>query len=85
MRRCLGDGGDSYFVRQYEAVDPIYPTVPMSLRVQSNPLRAMLCIDLIQVCVDTRSYPLDRTASLSLQSFTAFLAPRGHSDISFRY
>ena len=30
--------------------------------------------------VDTRSYPLDRTASLSLWSFKAILAPRGHSE-----
>ena len=31
--------------------------------------------------VDTRPYPLDRTASLSLQSFKAILAPRGHSEV----
>ena len=32
------------------------------------------------ICVDTRSHPLDRTASLSLQSFKANLAPWGHSE-----
>ena len=31
--------------------------------------------------VDTRSRPLDRTASSSLQYFKAILAPRGHSEI----
>ena len=30
--------------------------------------------------LDTRSYPVDLTASLSLQSFKAILAPRAHSE-----
>ena len=46
-RQGLGDGSDSYFVRQYEAVvNPINPTNcadATGTRVQSNPLRAMLC------------------------------------------
>ena len=31
--------------------------------------------------VDTRPYPLDRTASSSLQPFKVILAPRGHAEI----
>ena len=31
--------------------------------------------------MDTRSCPLHRTASLSLEPFKAILAPRGHSEI----
>ena len=35
---------------------------------------------IFQVDVDTRSCPLNRTASLSLSSFKAILAPREHSE-----
>ena len=38
-----------------------------------------VCILIFSPNVDTRSCPLDRTASLSLKSFKAILAPRGRS------